>query len=196
MFVTDAHARYTFCEIKYTTYTANTLVVGDWGGGSGVARCWDRAGYEYRTEFYAAAVGASASFGACRTRGTITAEGPGFALNELLAGLGQVDLAPTFGRGQGGSIGLRLNVLGLNANVFASNMRKDGPCIYTVGVNGLISTNIGQPIRMGRTRRPQAPAVAGPVVRERGRPSAGQPGQGPAVAPYREDGVVVERVMR
>lgn len=154
--LTDAHAAYTRCDISYQTKSV-ALFLGEGGFGNGTARCWDVAHNEYLIKFDLLMGGPVLRVGYCETSASFSAQGPGFALNELLSGLGQLDLSPHMARGRGVAIGLRVNFLGLNVSAYGTRIRHEGVCPSLVGLIFQGSSSIGTPQRMGRRRPPPMP---------------------------------------
>lgn len=134
----SAHALFVACELDFQTTTVN-LGLGV-GGGKGSVVCWDVTGQAHMTYLDVNLQVSAGNIGICQTGARIKAVGVGFALNDLLSGLGQVKLGPVFGQGQQIGAGVRIAPLGINADVTIVDSYTVGPCASIGSADGLITT--------------------------------------------------------
>lgn len=138
----NAYAWFTRCEIE--THVSNFDLGVEVGGGSGTAICWDATGRKSTTPLAVTFnLGAGIQVGMCEVSAHYSAYGPGFALDNLLGAMGDLELAP--GSGNGGAFTVGLNPFGINATVGVSQINV-GNCMKVAAVKGLLAVKSGPTI--------------------------------------------------
>lgn len=131
---------FTRCEVAYKTTTL--ALIGEIGGGTGEAHCWDGFGNEYVREFGILVGGLAARFGICETSGRYSAAGVGFTLRDIVAVMGQVDVGAHLERGRAVGLGVRVSPLAFNGSIVLSSIRHGGFCPSLAGVTIQASTDL------------------------------------------------------
>ncbi|MGE4130116.1 MAG: hypothetical protein AB7F86_00675 [Bdellovibrionales bacterium] len=139
----NAHALLTRCELVFHGTSGAIGLEG--GGGKGLSRCWDAVGNKYLTRFEYITLGAGPNLGLCESKVKLSAVGVGFAFDELLTGLGQVEIGSRHFARRSVGAGIRVNPLGTNVSVYLTSSSYRGDLCFGVGgIRGIITTKIGR----------------------------------------------------
>jgi hypothetical protein len=135
----NANALFTRCEIDTTVKSFDVGI--ELGSGTGSATCWDHNNKKFTTPLAVAIdAGIGVQVGMCEVTAHYSVLGVGFALDNLLMVLGQVEFAP--GSGQGVGFGVNLNPLGINAGLNVSSINVTN-CLKFADIKGLVMVKSG-----------------------------------------------------
>ena len=135
----NANALFTRCDM--TTDVKSFDVGIELGNGTGTATCWDEAGKKYTTPLAVAFnAGIGVQLGMCEVTATYSAVGVGFALDNMLSAMGQIEFAPN--SADGVSFGVNLNPMGINATVTVGNVHVTN-CLKFAAIKGLVMVKSG-----------------------------------------------------
>jgi hypothetical protein len=118
----SAHAFVTQCEIDLASQDQFPIpVVVNIGEVKGTATCWDITGQATKTKLKGLLVGGGLEAGYCSMSAHYSAIGAGFALDNLIDIIPQVNLTPF--NNQGVALAANVSPLGVNAELAISNVK-------------------------------------------------------------------------
>lgn len=115
-----------FTECKATFDVKRVEVIVGLGSGATAINCMDGEGHVYSRTVRSGLAGVALGVGEFHVRGHFHAIGAGFTWGQFLTAIASVNLGPVLNEGQQAGVGVRVNPIGIDAEVFVTAQKLSG----------------------------------------------------------------------